>query len=106
MAAAGALDPETIARLRAWIADANASRDAAGAAGAAGAASALGVDTRLIDEGVLDSLQMVNFILFIEELSGRELPEALIQPERFVSLRVIHDTFFADPAGDPGPGRR
>jgi acyl carrier protein len=54
----------------------------------------VGLDTHLIDEGVLDSLQMVNFLLYIEELRGREIPEALIQPEYFTSLRVIHDTFF------------
>jgi acyl carrier protein len=54
----------------------------------------VGLDTHLIADGVLDSLQMVNFLLYIEELRGREIPEALIQPEYFTSLRVIHDTFF------------
>jgi acyl carrier protein len=55
----------------------------------------VGLDTHLIDEGVLDSLQMVNFLMYIEELRGREIPEALIQPEYFTSLRMIHDTFFS-----------
>ena len=54
----------------------------------------IGLDTDLINEGVLDSLEMVNFLLYIEEIRGREIPEALVQPRYFTSLRVIHDTFF------------
>lgn len=54
----------------------------------------IGLDTHLINEGVLDSLQMVNFLLYIEEIRGQEIPEALVQPRYFTSLRVIHDTFF------------
>ncbi len=53
------------------------------------------MDTNLIGEGVLDSLEMVNFLLYIEELRGKEIPETLIQPDNFVSLRVIYDTFFS-----------
>ena len=52
------------------------------------------MDTDLIKDGVLDSLQMVNFLLYIEEILGKEIPEAFIQPEYFVSLRMIRDTFF------------
>lgn len=73
-----------IGKLRDWLATTNA------------AVRRVELDTRLIEEGVLDSLQMVNFILYIEEVRGRELPEAFIQPEYFVSLRIIHDTFFSD----------
>jgi acyl carrier protein len=54
----------------------------------------IGLDTHLIREGFLDSLQMVNFLLYIEEIRGREIPEALLQPEHFASLRKIHETFF------------
>jgi acyl carrier protein len=76
------LDLAAVAKLRDWIAS-KSERPAA-----------IEMDTRLIDDGVLDSLQMVNFLLYIEEIRGREIPEMLIQPEYFVSLRVIHDTFF------------
>jgi acyl carrier protein len=55
----------------------------------------VGLDTDLINEGVLDSLEMVNFLLYIEELRGKEIPEALIQPKYFVTLRVICETFFS-----------
>jgi hypothetical protein len=37
---------------------------------------------------------MVNFLLYIEEIRGQEIPEKLVQPRYFTSLRVIHDTFF------------
>ena len=76
------IDVAAIANLRSWIASKNPR------------APTIDMDTNLIDDGVLDSLQMVNFLLYIEEIRGKEIPETLIQPEYFVSLRVIHDTFF------------
>ena len=78
------IDVAAIAKLRSWIASKNEQ------------APTIDMDTNLIDDGVLDSLQMVNFLLYIEEIRGKEIPETLIQPEYFVSLRVIHDTFFCD----------
>ncbi|HEV7517954.1 MAG TPA: hypothetical protein VGR07_16770 [Thermoanaerobaculia bacterium] len=51
-------------------------------------------ETQLIAERVLDSLQMVSFLLFIEEVRGREIPEAMIRPECFASLQSIFDNFF------------
>lgn len=52
------------------------------------------MDANLITEGALDSLEMVNFLLYIEEIRGEEIPEELIQPSNFASLRVICDKFF------------
>jgi len=75
-------DPPAVAKLRRWISSTNERT------------IEIGLDTRLIDEGVLDSLQMVNFLLYIEEIRGCEIPETLIQPRYFISLRVILDTFF------------
>lgn len=77
------VDTQIIGRLREWLL-ASSSHGAT-----------IGLDTHLIDEGILDSLQMVNFLLYIEELRGREIPEALIQPDYFTSLRTIHSTFFS-----------
>lgn len=77
-----AIDAVAIAKLRSWIASTKKRT------------TDIGLDTNLIDEGVLDSLEMVNFLLYIEEIRGKEIPETLIQPECFTSLRVIHDTFF------------
>lgn len=76
------VDSATVSKLRDWIA--STKRQTVD----------IGLDTDLIREGVLDSLEMVNFLLFIEGARGREIPEALIQPQYFTSLRVIYDTFF------------
>lgn len=76
------IDAVTVGKLRDWIAATSSKR------------RTIGLDTHLIDEGILDSLEMVNFLLYIEEVRGHEIPEALIQPECFSSLRVICDTFF------------
>lgn len=50
-------------------------------------------DADLMEQGILDSMAMVNFLLYIEELREREIPEKYIQPEYWTSLRVIHNTF-------------
>lgn len=76
------VDQRVIAKLRGWIEEKNKR------------ATNVGLDTDLINEGALDSLQMVNFLLFIEELRGEEIPEAMVRPVYFVSLRKIHDSFF------------
>jgi acyl carrier protein len=75
-------DMTVISKLRKWIVSAKPQT------------SEIGLDTHLIDEGVLDSLQMVGFLLYIEETRGREIPVGLIRPDNFVSLRVIYQTFF------------
>lgn len=77
------IDMTTVAKLRSWVSS-NKQQS-----------MAIELDTDLIGEGALDSLQMVNFVLYIEEMRGREIPEALMKPEYFVSLRVICGTFFA-----------
>ena len=76
------IDLVTVSKLRDWVASTKPQT------------IEIELDTNLISEGALDSLEMVNFLLYIEEIRGQEIPEALIQPEFFTSLRVIHDTFF------------
>ena len=76
------IDMAAVSRLRDWMASTKPQT------------VEIGLDTHLINEGVLDSLEMVNFLLYIEEVRGQEIPEALVQPQYFTSLRVIHDTFF------------
>jgi hypothetical protein len=72
---------QEMARLKAWLLDANP------------ALAEVGWDTNLIAENVLDSLQMVSFLLYIEEVRGREIAEHMIRPECFRSLRAIFDNF-------------
>jgi acyl carrier protein len=76
------IDMAMVSKLRDWVASARPQ------------AVEVGLDTNLIGAGALDSLDMVNFLLYIEEIRGQEIPEALVQPQYFTSLRVIHDTFF------------
>ncbi|HYU34100.1 MAG TPA: acyl carrier protein [Thermoanaerobaculia bacterium] len=71
-----------MARVKAWLLSVNRE------------AGDVGWDTDLIAERVLDSLQMVNFLLYIEEVRGREIGEQMIRPECFQSLRAIYDNFF------------
>jgi acyl carrier protein len=78
------INPATIEKLRDWIVAAKPQT------------IQIDLDTDLIGNGALDSLHMVNFLLFIEEMREKEIPEALIQPRYFGSLRVIYDTFFSN----------
>lgn len=48
----------------------------------------------LINEGYLDSLQFVNFLLFIEHTRKTPIPEEMIIPEAFQTLTVIRKNFF------------
>jgi acyl carrier protein len=72
-------------KLKEWIVQHNA------------AAKDLGPDTNIIEARLIDSLQFVSFLLYVEELRGQEIPEAQVSLESFRSLRVIRDTFFAKP---------
>lgn len=76
------IDMAAVSKLRDWVASTKPQT------------KEIELDTHLINEGVLDSLEMVNFLLYIEEIRGQEIPEAFVQPQYFTSLRVIHDTFF------------
>jgi len=75
------IDWAVVGKLKDWIAQMKRRRED------------VDLDTNLIAAGVLDSLEMVNFLLYIEELRGAEIPEHLIQPNNFTSLRIIHDVF-------------
>lgn len=68
---------ETIARLRAWL-----------------ASDSIGEDTDLIETRALTSLQLVEFMLFIEELSGRPVLVEGLDPNRLRTLSRIHREFF------------
>jgi acyl carrier protein len=51
-------------------------------------------ETDIIQQRILDSLQMVNFLLYIEELRGKEIDEEQIKPHNFKSIETIYDQFF------------
>lgn len=52
----------------------------------------------ILDEGLLSSLDIVEFILFIESLREEEVDIENIEPEVFTNLRTLYDAFFADKA--------
>jgi len=51
----------------------------------------LDLDLDLIENRVLDSLAFVNFILFLESLTGREFQPSEMSAAKFRTLRSIRD---------------
>ena len=49
------------------------------------------LDADLIEHRVLDSLDFVSFIIFLEGLTGREIQPSVFKPSTFRTLRSIHD---------------
>ena len=58
-------------------------------------AAALDDQTPLLETGLLSSLDIVEFVLFIEELRGDEVDTDEIEPEVFTSIDTLWDGFFA-----------
>lgn len=52
-------------------------------------------DTPIIEEGYLSSLDIVEFILYIESLRGEEVDIDDLEPEVFTSTNTMYQTFFA-----------
>lgn len=51
------------------------------------------VDTDIIDGGVIDSLEFISFLLFIESLRARPIPADEMQLDSFRTLRAIQVNF-------------
>lgn len=49
------------------------------------------VDTDIVGTGLLDSVAMVELILWLEEDKQIRIPEEDLLPENFRSVRVIHE---------------
>lgn len=52
-------------------------------------------DTPLFDQRMLSSLQMMDLILFIEQLSRKGIDPNALRPAGFASVNEIYRTFFA-----------
>jgi len=79
-------DPEIIGQLRTWILDrSGATHD-----------RLCDNEMPILGEGLLSSLDIVEFILFIESLREKEVDIENIEPEVFTNLRTLHEAFFAD----------
>ena len=51
--------------------------------------------TQLLEDGILSSLDIVEFVLFIESLRGEDVDVEDIEPEVFTSIDTLHSAFFA-----------
>ena len=70
--------------LRAWLIRTNS-----------GAATMqLAPDTDIIESRILESLQVVEFILFLEEKSGRQILSEDLNPNTLRTLEAIYESFF------------
>jgi acyl carrier protein len=52
-------------------------------------------DTPIIEAGYLSSLDIVEFVLYIESLRGEEVDLDDLEPEVFESTNTMYQTFFA-----------
>jgi len=89
-------EPQIIEELRSWILER-----------ASAPADRLTSDEMpILDEGLLSSLDIVEFILFIESLRGEEVDIENIEPEVFTNLRTLYEAFFGHeaPATTAGNG--
>ena len=76
-------EPEVRSQLRGWI-----------ASHAKASAADLRDDTPILDQGILSSLDIVEFVLFIESLRGEEVDTEAIEPEVFTSVNTLYAAFF------------
>lgn len=78
-------EPEIRRRLTEWIVRKSGKVRAEEVAG----------DTPIIERRIITSLQIPDLILFIEELSGREIDPARLRPGVFRDIDAIVQGFFA-----------
>lgn len=52
-------------------------------------------ETPIIESGLLSSLDVVEFVLYIESLMGDEIDLEDLEPEVFTSISTMYATFFA-----------
>ena len=49
----------------------------------------------MLELGILSSLDVVELVLFIEDLRGGEVDADAIDPEAFTNISTLHSAFFA-----------
>ena len=79
-------DPEIIRQLREWILERSG----------AGTDRLTDIEMPILEEGLLSSLDIVEFILFIESIREEEVDIENIEPEVFTNLRTLYEAFFAE----------
>ncbi|MFQ5930811.1 MAG: hypothetical protein ACE5MM_00235 [Nitrospiraceae bacterium] len=51
-------------------------------------------ETPIIEQGIISSLQVIDLILFLEQLSGRSIDVAQLKPGAFRNIDVIYRNYF------------
>lgn len=51
-------------------------------------------ETRILEQGILSSLDVVELVLFIESLRGAEVDTESIDPDVFRSINTLYQAFF------------
>ena len=54
--------------------------------------------TQLLEQGILSSLDIVEFVLFIESLRGEDIDTDDIEPAVFTSINTLYTAFFTQVA--------
>lgn len=52
-------------------------------------------ETLVVESGILSSLDIVEFVLYIESLTGAEIDAEELEPAAFASTNAMYATFFA-----------
>lgn len=76
-------EPDLRRQLRGWI-----------SSHAKTSAASMQDDTKLLEQGILSSLDIVELVLFIESLRGVEVDTEAIEPEVFTSIDTLYEAFF------------
>lgn len=50
--------------------------------------------SKILEEGILSSLDIVEFVLYIESLRGEEIDTDDIDPEVFTNIDALYQAFF------------
>ena len=59
-----------------------------------GSSPELDDETPILEDGLLSSLDVVELILFVEELRGEEVDVESLEPEVMESVNTLYDAFF------------
>ncbi len=62
-------------------------------------AGPIGDDLDLIDNRLVDSLRLVEFLFLLESLTGRDIPAESLKVDQFRTVAAIERNFLADAAG-------
>jgi acyl carrier protein len=75
---------ETLQILRAWLLDLDRNHGL----------SSIDPNENIVECGLIDSLEFINFLYIIEEQRGLGIPASILQLEKFKTLNSIIENFF------------